>query len=148
MRACEYLDAGSDQRTRTVLIGEVEFRQGDRRQSVDFGEEKLATASTVPVTYRSQKNGDKGTTITQHRAGQVGICPVQAFAGLATRISGYNLPKPRWAAVGDQPLNLVLDETGVLLVTASPSGPPPEGGNTPARQRWVGFPDHKNRDTP
>jgi hypothetical protein len=114
---------------------------------VSTSEEKLATASTVPVTYRYQKNGDKGTTITQHRAGQAGICPVQAFAGLVKRISGYNLPEPRWAAVGDQPLNLVLDETGVSLITASPSDPPTEGGSTPARRRLVGFPDHENRDT-
>ena len=126
MRVCEYSGApGGDQRTRTVVIGDVEYWQGDRRLSLDCGEEVLATASTVSMTCWTQKNGDQGTTITQHRAGQVGICPVQAFAGLATRISGYNLPKPRWAAVGDQPLNLVLDATGVLLVTASPSGPPP-----------------------
>ena len=50
---------------------------------------------------------------------KAGICPVQAFAGLVTRIRGYNLSEPRWAAVSDRSLNLVLDETGVLLITAA-----------------------------
>ncbi len=61
MRSCEYSEASGSRRTKTVRIGDIVFRLGgEPSRSVD--EEVLASADTVSVTYRTQKNGERGVT--------------------------------------------------------------------------------------
>jgi hypothetical protein len=66
MRSCEYAEASGSRRTKPVQKGNIIFRRGgDTIES--FHESVLATADTVSVTYWTQKNGDRGVTVTQHR---------------------------------------------------------------------------------
>ncbi|KAI2501757.1 hypothetical protein MHU86_12677 [Fragilaria crotonensis] len=60
--------------------------EGQDLQTTDRGQ--LENADTVSITFRRQKNGDKGATVTQHRndrQGQTDICPVRVLADLTTR---------------------------------------------------------------
>jgi hypothetical protein len=67
MRSCEYSEASGSRRTKTVRIGDIVFRLGGEPiRSVEEGV-LLASADTVSVTYRTQKNGERGVTVTQHR---------------------------------------------------------------------------------
>ena len=106
MRSCEYSEASGSRRTKTVRmktvrIGGIVFRLGGEPiRSVD--EEVLASADTVSVTYRTQKNGERGATVTQHRSSTsqgAGLCPVHALAGLVSRISVYELGTSQWGEV-------------------------------------------------
>ncbi|KAI2490850.1 hypothetical protein MHU86_23703 [Fragilaria crotonensis] len=80
MRSCEYSDVGSRRTTSVIRVDDVRFRQkGQDLQTTDRGQ--LENADTVTITFRRQKNGDKGATVTQHRndrQGQTDICPVRA----------------------------------------------------------------------
>jgi hypothetical protein len=92
MRSCEYSDVGSRRTTSVIRVDDVRFRQkGQDLQTTDRGQ--LENADTVTITFRRQKNGDKGATVTQHRndrQGQADICPVRALADLTTRVRGYD----------------------------------------------------------
>ena len=92
MRSCEYSDVGSRRTTSVIRVDDVRFRQkGQDLQTTDRGQ--LENADTVTITFRRQKNGDKGATVTQHRndrQGQTDICPVRALADLTTRVRSYD----------------------------------------------------------
>ena len=114
MRSCEYSETNGSTRTKTVTIGDIEFRKGNETL-VGSDERCLADADTVSVTYRTQKNGDRGTTITQHRANNAlhpELCPVNALAKLKARVAGYTCADPRWQSVTDRPMNLVAGNSG------------------------------------
>ncbi|KAI2499833.1 hypothetical protein MHU86_14650 [Fragilaria crotonensis] len=92
MRSCEYSDVGSRRTTSVIRVDDVRFRQkGQDLQTTDRGQ--LENADTVSITFRRQKNGDKGATVTQHRndrQGQTDICPVRVLADLTTRVRSYD----------------------------------------------------------
>jgi hypothetical protein len=120
MRSCEYSEASGSRRTKTVRVGDIVFRLGGEPiRSVDVA--VLASADTVSVTYRTQKNGDRGVTVTQHRTKAkpgTELCPVRALAGLVARISAYNLGTTQWGEVASRPMNLVAtDGTGTRATT-------------------------------
>ncbi|KAI2493659.1 hypothetical protein MHU86_20874 [Fragilaria crotonensis] len=112
MRSCEYSEVNGNRRTRILRVADLDFRKDGR--SVDLAEaQRLREADTVSVTYRNQKNGERGVTVTQHRTGgdehSTALCPVRAFAGLVTRVSQYKLDEHlEWALAGDRPINLVV----------------------------------------
>jgi hypothetical protein len=91
MRSCEYSDVGGGRRTSVVRVDDVRFRkQGETLTT--FSYEQTRNADAVTITYRQQKNGDKGAKVTQHRnnnPGQADICPVRTLAELIHRIKGY-----------------------------------------------------------
>ena len=91
MRSCEYCDVGSGRLSTVVRTDDVRFRKnGETLTTTD--RDRLRDADTVTITFRRQKNGYKGATVTQHRkdnSGQSDICPVQAMADLATRVRNY-----------------------------------------------------------
>ena len=65
-------------------------QNGDIIPCDEFGRTSLA--DSVSITFRKQKNGTNGVTITQHRndrPGEEDICPVRALAELVHRINGY-----------------------------------------------------------
>ena len=74
-----------------MQIGDIAFRVGGESiRSVNKA--VLASADTVSVTYRTQKNGDCGVTVTQHRTNaklETGLCPVRALAGLISRTTAH-----------------------------------------------------------
>ena len=63
IRACEFSDVGGPRRTRTLTLGDIEFRRNGRRIESDE-EDEIAAADTVSLTFRTQKNGEKGTTVS------------------------------------------------------------------------------------
>ena len=123
MRACEFSDVGGPRRTRTITVGDVEFRRDGRKVSHDQPEE-MEDADTVSVTFRTQKNGEKGTTVTQHKTtgaqtgGAPGLCPVRAFARLVARVRSDQVGDLEWADKDQRPINLISTDWGVRLVTA------------------------------
>ena len=99
MRACEFSDVGGPCRTRTLTLGDIEFRREGRKIESDEDEGEIAAADTVSMTFRTQKNGEKGTTVTQHRNSTIGearICPVISLARLVARVSRYEPNEPKW----------------------------------------------------
>ena len=83
----------------------------------------LASADTVLITYRTQKNGKCVVTVTQHRTSAkpgTGFCPVCALAGLVSCISAYNLSTDQWEEVAARPMNLVTSR-GVASAPESSS---------------------------
>ena len=124
MRSCEYAEASGSRRTKPVQKGNIIFRRGgDTIES--FHESVLATADTVSVTYRTQKNGDRGVTVTQHRTKAkpgTGLCPVRAIAGLVSRISAYDLGTTQCKEVATRPINLVVTFGSGMQVTTISAG--------------------------
>ncbi|KAI2506084.1 hypothetical protein MHU86_8315 [Fragilaria crotonensis] len=121
MRSCEYSEVSGDRRTQVLRVGDLDFRKGGR--SVDLVDSPLLMdADTVSVTYRSQKNGDRGVTVTQHRTegvGQPRLCPVRSFANLAMRVSQYEVnDRTEWESVRDRPINLVVSGGRVALISS------------------------------
>ena len=122
MRACEFSDVGSPRRTRIITVGDVEFRR-DGRKVDHVDTEGMEFADTVSITFRTQKNGEKGTTVTQHKTdgatlGGTRLCPVKALARLVTRVRSYQVDDLEWAAQDQRPINLVADSGGASLVTS------------------------------
>jgi hypothetical protein len=123
MRACEFSDVGAPRRTRIITIGDVEFRKDGRKVNHDRVTE-MEEADTVSITFRTQKNGEKGTTVTQHKTtgmhagGTSGLCPVTALARLVERVRSYQIADLEWAAVDQRPISLVATDRGSGLVTS------------------------------
>ena len=123
MRACEFSDVGGPRRTKIITVGDVEFRRDGRRVEHDRADE-MEAADTVSITFRTQKNGERGTTVTQHRTtrSQTGeapkLCPVIAFARLVSRVRGYQVHDLEWADKDRRPISLISIDRGVSLVTA------------------------------
>jgi integrase len=122
MRSCEYSEVTGSRRTQVIRIGDLDFRKDGR--IVDVADaHRLQEADTVSVTYRSQKNGERGVTVTQHRtvgSGQVSLCPVRSFADLVTRVSQYELnDHKKWALAEERPINLVVTGGRATLISSN-----------------------------
>ncbi|KAI2509947.1 hypothetical protein MHU86_4512 [Fragilaria crotonensis] len=125
MRSCEYSEASGSRRTKTVQIGDIVFRRNGKTIDGAPHESALVNADTVSVTNRTQKNGDRGVTVTQHRTKtkpEAGLCPVRALAELVSRISSYDLDETRWKDVATRPMNLVATFASGTQVTTITSG--------------------------
>ena len=123
MRACEFSDVGGPRRTQILTLGDVEFRREGSKVTSD-DEEVLAAADTVSLTFRTQKNGEKGTTVTQHRTtgtamGGAKICPVAAFARLVARVRCDDPDSPEWRDERHRPISLVAVPGGHAMVTSN-----------------------------
>ena len=123
MRACKFSDVGAPRRTRILTLGDIEFRREGRRIESD-DEDEMAAADTVSLTFRTQKNGEKGTTVTQQRTtgttmGSAKICPVASFARLVTRVRRYESDEPEWKDRRHRPINLVASTGRFSLVTSN-----------------------------
>ena len=120
MRSCEYSEASGSRRTKTVQIDNIVFRLGGE-PITSTHESVLAKADTVSVTYRTQKNGDRGVTVTQHRTKaqpETGLCHVRALAELVSRVSAYDLDATYWKEVVMRPMNPVVTfDTGTRVTT-------------------------------
>jgi hypothetical protein len=123
MRACEFSEVGGPRRTRTITLGDLEFRRRGTKIEGD-DEDELASADTVSITFRTQKNGEKGTTVTQHQTAKTAmrgakICPVASLARLVARVSRYEPVEPQWKLRDQRPINLTRTTTGFALVTSN-----------------------------
>ncbi|KAI2499964.1 hypothetical protein MHU86_14538 [Fragilaria crotonensis] len=114
MRSCEYSTVQGNRRTVPIHLGDVEFRRSGRiLRSWDAA--ALWVADTVSVVYRTQKNGDRGTIVTQHRTvtnkATDPLCPVRALAQLVARIASYEVGETnKWENITDRPINIVRGE--------------------------------------
>ncbi|KAI2508079.1 hypothetical protein MHU86_6371 [Fragilaria crotonensis] len=114
MRSCEYSTVLGNRRTIPIHLGDVEFRRDGRTlRSRDLS--ALMVADTVSVVYRTQKNGNWGTIVTQHRTvmneAAEPLCPVRALAHLVVaRIANYEVGKTKWKNLSERPINFVRGE--------------------------------------
>ncbi|KAI2489344.1 hypothetical protein MHU86_25257 [Fragilaria crotonensis] len=111
-----------ERRTRILRVEDLDFRKDGR--SVDLTDAlELRNADTVSVTYRNQKNGDRGVTVTQHRTEgdrQSTLCPVRTLADLVTRVGGYEVNDHiEWESVRDRPINLVVRGGKPALISSN-----------------------------
>ena len=119
MRTCEFSEVSGHRRTRTVTVGDVEFRR-DGRKVESNDEAEMAAADTVSLTFRMQKNGEK---VTQHRTvgpamGGVLLCPVASLAKLVARVRRYKPGESEWQDRNQRPINLMATGGCFATVTA------------------------------
>ena len=86
MRGCEYLKTPRPGRTKRITLGDLVFRDIDRRLIDHQHPELELLAITVTVTFRNQKNGKKMDTRTQYRSGDSVLCPVLRWASVVRRV--------------------------------------------------------------
>ena len=106
-----YSTVQGNRRTVPICIGDLEFRRAGCRLRSSVASE-LSMADTVSM----QKNGDRGTTVTQHRteplAAVMSLCPpVRALAKLVGCIANYKVVNEAkwWENIADRPTNLVQE---------------------------------------
>ena len=87
MRSCEYSSVKVKGKTELIKISDIVFYKNKRKMNSRFDNIER-DATSVTITFRNQKNGDKGAMITQHRNNH-DLCPVKTLAKLTTRILGY-----------------------------------------------------------
>jgi hypothetical protein len=83
-RSCEYLHVSGERRTKTLRIGDVQFRIG--RQVIPHTSPDLHQAEQVSVVFRDQKNRHKMATRTAWRSTDPLACPVVAWAKITRRV--------------------------------------------------------------
>jgi hypothetical protein len=88
-RSCEYLQVKGPRRTKTLQVGDIQFRKG--HSVVPHSSPDLHLADTVSLTFRDQKNRDKMATRSAWRTAHDTANPVLAWANITRRIRA--LPK-------------------------------------------------------
>jgi hypothetical protein len=83
-RSCEYLRVTGARRTKTLQVGDIQFRQG--RSVLPHSSPDLHRADTVSLTFRDQKNRDKMATRSAWRTDHHKADPVVAWANIVHRI--------------------------------------------------------------
>ena len=87
MRSYGYSSVKVNRKTEIIKVGDIAFYKNKRLLNSRFDNiEQDATSATI--TFRNQKNGDKGAMITQHRNIH-DLCPVKTLAKLTKRILSY-----------------------------------------------------------
>lgn len=88
MRSCEYLKtpANEQKKTKLLRLRNIAFRQKGRLY--EFGDALSKNATTVTITFESQKNGESFESITMHRTADKDfpLCPVRIWASIVQRV--------------------------------------------------------------
>lgn len=87
MRNCDYSSVTVPFRTQLLCLQDITFHN-DKKKIDSRCDDIERLASSVTVTFRNQKNGEKGAMVTQHR-NKHELCPVKALARLAKRKLSY-----------------------------------------------------------
>jgi hypothetical protein len=90
-RSCEYSRVKGPRRTKTIRIGDVQFRQGST--VLPHTSPHLPLADTVSLTFRDQKNRAKFATRTSWKTKDPRACPVTTWAAITRRVR--TLPQSR-----------------------------------------------------
>ena len=87
MRSCEYSSVKVKGKTELIRLSDIVFYKIKRKLNsrLDNIEQD---ATSVAITFRNQKNGEKDAMITQHRNSNE-LCPVKSLAKLTKRILNY-----------------------------------------------------------
>ena len=84
MRSCEYTQASTHRRTKTLTLGDLHFYRN--RRLLPISDPNLHLADTISITFRYQKRDERDDTITHHRTLDPVLCPVKAWAYTARRL--------------------------------------------------------------
>lgn len=87
MRSCEYSKVTGDRKTRLLRLKDIRFFKG-RQELHKHANMDLRAATTVTITFRQQKNGQKDADITMHNS-KSDLCPVIAWGQIVKRILTY-----------------------------------------------------------
>jgi hypothetical protein len=83
-RSCEYSSVSGPRRTKTLRVGDVQFRRG--RHIILHTSLDLHLAEQVSVVFRDQKNRHKMATRSAWRTTDPLACPVTAWAKIVCRV--------------------------------------------------------------
>jgi hypothetical protein len=83
-RSCEYSSVKGPRRTKTLRVGDVQFRRG--RHIIPHTSPDLHLAEQVSVVFRDQKNRDKMATRSAWRTTDPVACPVKSWANITRRV--------------------------------------------------------------
>jgi hypothetical protein len=83
-RSCEYLHVSGTRRTKTLRVGDIQFRQG--RHVIPHLSPDLHLAEQVSVVFRDQKNRHKMATRSAWRTVDPMACPVTVWAKIIIRV--------------------------------------------------------------
>jgi hypothetical protein len=92
VRSCKYSKTTSPaetKRTKTLTISDIRFFKNS--ELVPHESTNLQNADIIPITFRSQKNGEKNQTISMHKSQDPALCPVKVWASIVQRIRSYKL---------------------------------------------------------
>ena len=87
MRSCEYSSVKVKGRTELIRLSDIAFYKNKRKLNSRFDNIER-DATSVTITFRNQKNGEKDAMKTQHRNSHE-LCPVKSLAKLTKRILSY-----------------------------------------------------------
>ncbi len=113
MRSCEYLKVPKQQekKTKQLTLGNITFYQDSNL--IHHSCPSLHTATSVSITFISQKNSRKYDTITQWRTTDNVLCPVRQWAALVQRIWSY----PN--ASSETPVSTLLQHKQLTHITSN-----------------------------
>ena len=87
MRSCEYSSVKVKGKTELIQLRDIKFYKHKRLLNSRFDNIER-DATIVTITFRNQKNGDRGAMITQHK-NKYDLCPVKTLAKMTKRILNY-----------------------------------------------------------
>jgi len=90
MRACEFSRTKRRGRTRLLTLGNITFRDVDRRCIPHCSPHLLRDAHFVTICFVDQKNGTKMDRRSQQRTTDKALCPVLAWGRAVQRVRQHN----------------------------------------------------------
>ncbi len=93
MRSCEYLNVkGKYRKTKILCLRNIRFFH--HKKELRHNDPNLKKATTVSLTFESQKREIQHETITQHKSSDKTLCPVIIWASIVQRILSYPKSSP------------------------------------------------------
>ena len=111
MRSCEYSIVKGERKTKLLSLRNIQFFKDNKKIQRVRKNYELLQASSLSITFISQKNDEKDQTITMHRNGAK-LCPVRIWAGLVLRVLQY----PGGSL--DLPANTISIQNKTILITS------------------------------
>jgi len=109
IRSCEYLSINGDRKTKLLHIKNLRFYKQRKEINKSQHATELFQATTISITFESQKNDQKDESVTMH-ANNKELCPVRAWATISNRILQYP------GASIHSPVNMMLIKEQITLV--------------------------------
>ena len=111
LRSCEYTKVKITGRTQRQCLQDIQFF-ADKRLLNQNDPNFYSRATTVSITFRNHKNGQKMTTVTQYKNGK-DLCPVLAASKIVQRVWSYKKTR------SNSPINTVLIGTTLREIKGS-----------------------------
>ena len=111
MRSCEYLKVEGERKTKLLRLRNLRFYIKHKEIDKIKQTHHLFKASTINITFESQKNGEKDESVTMHSNSKK-LCPVKSWASIVQRILSYP------GTTLSQPVNTILVGSSMSLITS------------------------------